>query len=202
MTLIDETELAQLNERFGPGRCWHVSVDTTSSGREYWNRKLIGKADRRGEVALAIQRPDGQVLLHTKSFYPAGVFRLLTGGIRAGEPVLSGAMREAREETGLPVTLERFVGWVQYEFRCQEQRTPFVSYVFLMQTDNRPPLPEDNTELISGFRYVPPGELLQVAEQLRSLQTDWAEWGAFRAPAHEMVADALRSAKNEGQDHH
>jgi len=196
MSLIDEAELAQLNERFGPGRCRQVSIDTARSGSEYWHRKLIAKS-LRGEVVLAIQRPDGQVLLHTKSFYPGGVFRLLTGRIHAGEPVLSGAMREVREETGLPVTVEHFLGWVQFEFRCEDRQVPFVSYVFLMWTGNRPPVPEDNSELISGFRYVPPGELSRVAEQLRSLPPDWAEWGAFRAPAHDMVADALRSVKHE-----
>jgi ADP-ribose pyrophosphatase YjhB (NUDIX family) len=197
MSLLRDAELAELDERFGPGRPRKVSIGTTRDGYEYWYRKLIGKGNR-GEVTLVVQRPDGQVLLHTKTFYPAGVFRLLTGGIHAGEPVLSGATREAHEETGLLISVERFLGWVDFEFRCEDRRIRYTSYVLLMRTGDQAPIPPDDAELISGFRYAPPEELSRVAEQLRSLPPDWASWGLFRAPAHEMVADALRSPKQEG----
>ena len=66
-------------------------------------------ADRRGEVVLAICHGGNKVLLHTKSFYPDGVFRLLSGGIRPDESVENALLREAREETGLDVRIEKFV---------------------------------------------------------------------------------------------
>jgi hypothetical protein len=68
---------------------------------------------------------------------------------------------------------------------------PFVSYVLLAQADDSVPMPEDDSEQISGFRYVPVIDLRQVADALRNLPEQWADWGAFRALPHDMVTDAL-----------
>jgi 8-oxo-dGTP pyrophosphatase MutT (NUDIX family) len=189
--LIDEAEVAQLQADYGPGRRCRLRSELTESSFDYGWRKLVVKRSRRGEVVLAIQRPDGKVLLHTKAFYPPGIYRLPTGGVHPGESVLAGAMREAREETGLGVTDARFLGMVEYEFHQAERRMPFVSYVLLAQADDSIPTPEDTSERISGFRYVPAIALRRVADALRHLPEPWADWGAFRALPHDMVADAL-----------
>lgn len=189
--LIDESEIRELTARHGPTPRWQLSVEMSAVTFDYWWKKLVVKRNRRGEVALVIQRPDQQVLLHTKDFYPAGIHRLLTGGVFPGESVADSVRRETMEETGLRVSLERFLGLVTYEFRCQGRSMPFVSYVCLVQADATPPMPEDQHEQITGFCYVPPTELRRVAAQLRALTGDWAAWGAFRALPHEMAADAL-----------
>lgn len=189
--LIDETEVARLMAAFGPAPRLALTIDMTAAAFDFWWRKLAVKRNRRGEVALALQRPDGQVLLHTKPFYPANVYRLPTGGIFPDEPVTSGALREAREETGLTVRLARCVGIIVYTFRDGARTLPFVSYVFLAQVNDALPVPTDADEAISGFRYVTPAELRAVATALRSLSGDWSAWGAFRAPPHDLVADAL-----------
>ena len=76
-------------------------------------------------------------------------------------------------------------------FRDAARTLPFVSYVFLARVNDAAPVPTDADELISGFRYVEPAELRAVATALRSLSGDWSAWGAFRAPPHDLVADAL-----------
>lgn len=189
--LIDEAEVARLMTAFGPAPRIEVTVEMGGDAFDFWWRKLAVKRNRRGEVALALQRPDGQVLLHTKPFYPANVYRLPTGGVFPDEPVTSGALREAREETGLNVRLARCAGMVVYTFRDGERTLPFVSYVFLAHVNDAAPVPTDADEPISGFRYVPPAELRAVAAALRGLPERWADWGAVRAPPHDLVADAL-----------
>ena len=189
--LLDEAEVSQLSAAYGPAERRRVVVEMQSSSFDNWREKLVIKSNRRGEVVLAIRRPDGQVLLHTKPFYPAGVFRLPSGGVHPGEAVLAGVAREAKEETGLDVTLDRFVGVIEYEFRHGQQRLPFVSYVFVTQADASPPVVQDPDEQISGFRYISPAEIRQVAAQLRALPAGWSDWGNFRAWPHDMVADAL-----------
>ncbi len=189
--LIDETEVSQLSAAYGPAERRQMLVEMELATFENWWEKLVIRSNRRGEVVLAIRRPDEQVLLHTKSFYPQGAYRLPSGGVHPGEAVLAGAMREAKEETGLDVTVERFVGVVEYEFRHGQRRLPFVSYVFVMQASADAPVPQDPDEEISGFRYVSPAEIRQVAAQLRALPPDWSDWGTFRAMPHDMVADAL-----------
>jgi 8-oxo-dGTP diphosphatase len=190
--LIDETEVSQLIAAYGPGQRWHTSVEMVPANFDYWWRKVVIKASRRGEVVLAIQRPDGQLLLHTKSIYPPGLYRLPSGGLKPGETVLEGLLREVREETGLSVEVDRFLGMVEYEFRCRERRLPFVSYVFLVQAGDATPYPEDTSERITDLRYVPLLEIERVAAGLRRLPGSWADWGEFRAPPHDMVVDALK----------
>ncbi len=189
--LIDEVEVSRLSAAYGPAERRRMLVEMQLPSFENWWGKLVRKSNRRGEVVLAIQRPDGQVLLHTKPFYPPGTFRLPTGGVYPGEAVLAGVAREAEEETGLDVTVERFVAVVEYEFHHDRRRLPFVSYVFLTRAGAGIPVVHDPNEQISGFRYVSPAEIRQVAAQLRALPPDWSDWGAFRALPHDLVADAL-----------
>jgi 8-oxo-dGTP pyrophosphatase MutT (NUDIX family) len=189
--LIDEAEVSRLSAAYGPAERRQVPIEMQLPSFENWWERLVRKSNRRGEVVLAIRRPDGQVLLHTKRFYPPGVFRLPSGGVHPGEAVLAGAVREAKEETGLDVTVERFVALIEYEFRHGQRRLPFVSYVFVTQVGTGIPVVQDPDEQITDFRYVSPAEIRQVAAQLRALPPDWSDWGAFRALPHDLVADAL-----------
>lgn len=141
---------------------------------------------RRGEAVLLLRRPDGQVLLHTKSFYPEGVFRLPSGGILPGESVLDAARREAREETGLDLRNLRPLGLLSVTFRQGWHRRFFHSWLVLADVEGDPQ-PGDSQEPISGFRWVPPEALAEVARQLRALPPEWADWGRFRALAHEAA---------------
>jgi ADP-ribose pyrophosphatase YjhB (NUDIX family) len=192
--LVDEAEISQLFAEYGPGQRWRVSLEVSALTFDDWWEKIVSKPNRRGEVVLAIRRPDGQVLLHTKQFYPEGVFRLPSGGVHLDESVLTGMAREAKEETGLEVSVHRFPGTVEYELRHGQRRLPFISYVFIIYADESTPVAQDSEERITGFRYVSPLEIWRVAEQLRALPGRWSDWGHFRAPPHDLVADALRRA--------
>ena len=189
--LVEESEIARLAAEYGPFSRRQVEIEMSEAAFDFWWNKIAVKRNRRGEVVLAIQRPDGKVLLHTKRFYPSGIYRLPTGGVHLGEAVLSGALREAKEETGLDTRISGPAGMVEYAFRAGKLSMAFVSYVLLAQAGDATPLPLDEDEQISGFRYVPVADLRLVAAALRQLKDRWADWGAFRAPPHDMVADAL-----------
>lgn len=191
--LIDEAEVDALSRCHGRGTVEREAVTVEMYPKEFadWRDAVMVKRNRRGEVVLVLQRPDGQVLLHTKAFYPRGTFRLLTGGIHYGEPVLEAAVREAAEETGLAITPDRYLGLVAYDLRHGARRLPFASYLVLAQVDGQPPVLQDTDEEITEFRYTPVVHLPQIAADLRGLPGKWACWGAMRAPAHEMVARLL-----------
>jgi 8-oxo-dGTP pyrophosphatase MutT (NUDIX family) len=189
--LIDSVELESLERRFGQQQRWHAVIEMGSANFQYWWRKIVEKVNRRGEVVFALQRSDGKVLVHTKSIYPAQFYRLPSGGIHPGESVLDGLQREVFEETGLTPMCEQYLGIVSYEFRHRGQPLYFVSYVFLLQTDDRYPQPQDTTETISDLRYVSLDDLRRIARDLRQLSAGWSDWGEFRAPPHDMVIEAL-----------
>jgi hypothetical protein len=52
---------------------------------------------------------------------------------------------------------------------------------------------QDPDEQITGFRYVTPREIQEVAAQLRGLPSEWADWGRFRALPHDLFADVMRA---------
>lgn len=186
--LIDPEEIEQLASEYGPIQRRSYSVEMDRENFEYWQDKLTTK--RRGEVVLVVRRPNG-VVLHTKDFYPPGTYRLPSGGVRWGENILHALHREAREEMGLDVEVERFLGLLEYEFHCQEETIPFVSYVFLIRGRGTKLAPQDEEEHITSFRQVPVAELAAVADSLRALEENWRDWGKFRAIAHDFVAETM-----------
>ncbi len=160
---------------------------------------MFGALDERparvAEVVPVIQRPGGRLLTMIKSTYPPGCYRLPSGGIHKGEPILDALLRESYEETGLAVTVRRFLAIIRYQVIVSTGRTGrFTSYVFLVEGEG-PVQPVDVNEKIADFREVEPGELRAMADSLQNLrangENDWNDWGRFRAVVHRVAADIL-----------
>lgn len=146
---------------------------------------------RQAEVVLVLRRPNGRVALQTKAFYPAGTFRLPSGGIRPGEDLLAAVRRETQEETGLAAQPLCFLGILRYRFRRLGVPAERESYVFLLDAGPAELRPQDEAEQITASREVPPAELAGVAAQLSAMAGEWRVWGRFRALAHGFVAGVL-----------
>ncbi len=177
-------------ERGGPLPYRHHRLTVGAGFFDDFVRAGEHRKQRMGEVVLLLRRGDGHLLLHTKSFYPTGVFRLPSGGILPGESVLAAARRESHEETGLEVEALRPLGVLSVTFRNGRRSRFFYSWLVLADVEGEP-LPGDIGERISDFRWVPPEELAEVAGKLRALPPEWADWGRFRALAHEAARQWL-----------
>jgi 8-oxo-dGTP pyrophosphatase MutT (NUDIX family) len=185
-SLVDEAEITALAVRYGNPVRWSRALEISP--------KMLGEREkalkkRRGETVLAIPRPNRRVLLHTKTFYPSGTYRLLSGGIEIAESVEEAACREIREETGFSVRPSRFLGVVEYEFRNQAHAVPWVSYVFLTEETGEPPQVLDSEEGIADFREIAWTGLARVAEELERLPGEWNGWGRFRAVPHRLAGE-------------
>jgi len=177
-----------LEQRHGPFPCQHhVLAVSADYGRHMAETARV----RDGEVVLVLRRPDGRVLLHTKPFYPPATWRLPSGGVEHGETPEEAAWREIAEETGLPARLKRLLGALTYDLHAGDLRTSFASCIFLAATPEAQPVAQDPGEEISGYRWVPLGELDEVAAGLRRLSPPWHSWGQFRALAHRFVSAYL-----------
>ncbi|MHB0856590.1 MAG: NUDIX hydrolase [Anaerolineae bacterium] len=163
-------------------------ITVSEQSLHYWRGVLRKRAS---EVVIVLRRKNGRYLVHTKGFYPQGVFRLLTGGIEAGEDLLEALQRETKEETGLEVAIQRFLAVLHNRFVCGEEAVTFTSYLFLLQERDGVLGSHDDTESITGFREVDLAGLLVLAEELEALEPDWGDWGRFRATAHRLTAELL-----------
>ncbi|HNR67128.1 MAG TPA: NUDIX hydrolase [bacterium] len=162
-----------------------------------WKSILVDAHNRRGEVVLIVQKPDDRILLHTKPFYPAGVFRLPTGGLKPEESINDGLVRELYEETGLAHREGWLIDMVFYDFTNNGIHLPFVSYLFQLPGIVREPVVQDVDEEISGFRWVAAKELQATGDELAALPEPWREWGRMRAIPHWAAAERLFSGESE-----
>lgn len=195
----DVSGLQRACEQYGrPIERW-IAYSVTPASLAYWQKVTT---TRTAEVVLALRRPGDRFLLHTKDFYPSGAYRLLTGGVQPGEDLLAAVQREAFEETGLTVTVERFIGIIHHWFARGEQQVPFASFVFTLAETDAAPEKQDSEERISDYREVTLDGVLEAAEALEALPPDWVDWGRFRAAGHRLLWEVLggqRSAARGGE---
>ncbi|MBV7335400.1 NUDIX hydrolase [Chloroflexi bacterium TSY] len=192
--MIDETEVDDLARKYGePLR---HTFDLEATGTILTHRWRID-SDRRAEVIFAIQGPGEQLWLHTKHSYPRPMFRLPSGGIDWDETVVDALFREIEEETRLPVIIQRFVALVTYRFHrhaaiSHRPTTQFASYLFWLQNINGSPKPGDNEE-VADFKPILPSQLPEVVSDLRNIWGDRRSWGQWRALAHDVLFDYMKS---------
>ncbi len=158
---------------------------------------------RPGEVCMVVRRRSGKLLIATKDIYPAGVYRLLTGGVHRGESVFRALLRETHEETDLTVATRRFLAVARYQPPGAPEPVEYATFAFLLDEIAGELRVNDPDEGLTDFREVAPAELLSIAEQLDSqmdapsddLESSYRAWGHFRAPMHRLVWQALGGAQ-------
>jgi 8-oxo-dGTP pyrophosphatase MutT (NUDIX family) len=183
--------LKTLERRYGTIYQRHVDLPISTEIMLRMVVKLNGKKPRRAEVVMVVPDEQGHFWLHTKRFYPQGVYRLMTGGLHPGEAPAQALRREVFEETGFKIKVRRCLAVITYTLLAQNVELPFVSYVFLTTSTQGQPHPTDSGEAIDHFQAVPVPALAETARQLRSLTGDFADWGIFRAVAHEVACEHL-----------
>jgi 8-oxo-dGTP pyrophosphatase MutT (NUDIX family) len=203
-----ETEIASLADRYGQPR--RVTAEL-----ERWLFSPVTMPDRYGEVCMVVRRPNGKLITAKKTFYPAGAFRLLTGGIGHGETIADALAREVAEETGLDVVVRRFLAVIEYRLRGEwglgdggqeilnVAAAPiphsFVTFAFLLDEIGGTLHARDAGERIEAFGELEVAELPALAETLEcvpdqhdaEIEGSWRDWGRFRAIGHRAIYEAL-----------
>jgi ADP-ribose pyrophosphatase YjhB (NUDIX family) len=202
---VEPAELAALEAQWGQTPSEHHRLDVEQPFLTGRHQQLVSDG-RRAEICYVMHQGDPAqgVLLHRKTYYPTGTFRLPTGGIHHGESVWATLGREITEETGLAVgatadhaQVQRFLGLVSYELvhRSLQQTYSFATYCFLVQMPAGASLdPQDPAESIAAWGWQPASELSQVADTLEAIGEQfptWGDWGQFRAVSHRFLATLL-----------
>ena len=189
-----QRELATLSEQFGQPLVSFAPLDITRLFDP------LSNPDRYGEVCMVIRRPDGRLLTAKKTFYPTNGYRLLTGGIHPGEPVLDALLREVNEETALEVAVSRFLVAVAYHLPDRQDSPLFYTFAFLLDEIGGTLECLDQDERLEYFREITPSELPERAAFFAGLPSDyspdldiaWSEWGRFRAVIHRLIWEVWR----------
>jgi ADP-ribose pyrophosphatase YjhB (NUDIX family) len=115
--------------------------------------------NRAHDVTLFIQDEQRRFAVARKHGYPPDVFRPPSGGVEPGESFEAGALREAAEETGLEIKLERYVLRIDATFTCAGASAPWVSHVVLARCVGGALAPTDVKE-IAEARWATVDELM------------------------------------------
>jgi 8-oxo-dGTP diphosphatase len=181
---LTEAVLAPLREQYGEPRplVWQGEVspqEFTPAGRS---------PERRHDVTFFVFDPRGRLALIQKPSYPEGIWRPPGGGVNPGEAFEAGVRREALEELGVEIELERFLVSSEATFRCADGVIDWQTHVFSARTDAEELHPIDTRE-ISAARWGTAAELggpLRVA----LLGTGRALW-RYRVALHDAALEQL-----------
>jgi ADP-ribose pyrophosphatase YjhB (NUDIX family) len=180
---IDEAMLAPLRERYGDpvSLVWEGDVGEQEFALAGFNPR------RRHDFTFFVFNGDRLALIE-KPQYPPGIWRPPGGGVRAGEDLVEGIRREALEELGIEIELERYLVASEARFRFGGETIEWRTHVVSARTDAENLTPQDTDE-ISGARW---GTLVELGGPLRDrlLGTGRALW-RYRVALHDATAAAL-----------
>ena len=183
---IDELVLGRLRKRFGRPAVlrWEGEI----SAQEY--ALATYEPGRTHDVTLFIF--DGERLaLIRKPAYPQGIWRPPGGGVREGEEFVAGAVREALEETGVEIELERYLVATEATFRFGAEQLEWRTHVFSARAEPSNTVllsPRDSRE-IEAARW---GSVEELSGPIREriLATGRALW-RYRIALHDAALAAL-----------
>lgn len=148
--------LTYLTGRFGEPCVLNWTVPVSVAELEMVHSSRRGW--RSHDVTFAVFGPAGRVALVRKPMFPPGVWRIPSGGIARGEDFAAGVAREAGEETGLHITLERYLVRIHAILRSPGAEGLWITHVFSARTADTELAPRDLVE-IAAARWATLAEL-------------------------------------------
>ncbi len=157
------------------------------SDDEYRFIRSTQRDGRRHDVTAYIFKGD-EVIVIAKHFYPPGMYRAPSGGLRPGESIEDGFAREVFEETGTVARIERFLLRTAVRFTNRHGVIDWTSLVF------RAAYVSGNFEFTDRreIREVRLAKLDEFVEFGRIMRTMAIGGLHYRAALHERLEPLLR----------
>jgi len=180
---VTEAILEPLRKRYGEPALleWEGAISEREHALATYNPK------RMHDVTFFILNGERLALIRKPHFEP-GIWRPPGGGIKTDEDFEAGVRREALEETGLEVELQRYLVAAEARFLYGPHEVPWRTHVFLATTQDDEIAPRDRDE-IAAARW---GTLAELAGPLRErlLGTGRAFW-RYRVALHDAALASL-----------
>jgi len=197
MAYVTEEMIRELETRFGEPRRLRMAFEINPPEMEMLRGSK--KHGRNHDLTLFIFRDHDyrEFAAIAKHMFPPGAFRAPSGAANPGESLEDGALREAYEETGLRISLDRFILYIDVLFSCGPTEERWRSMVLTAFREGGE-LGHLDTEEIRETRWVTLQEL-QGPIRERLLGTGMGLF-AYRVALHDAAAEEIGrlSARREG----
>jgi ADP-ribose pyrophosphatase YjhB (NUDIX family) len=144
------SQVSEMEKRFGIPDSLSFNQPVTETELTRIRRSM--KQGRAHDITLFISKGDGYIFI-AKPFYPPGLFRAPSGGVHLEEDFEDGARREALEETGVEIKLERYILRIEVRFETSANHIDWTSHIFTAAYLSGEIDPQDKYE-ISAARLV------------------------------------------------
>jgi 8-oxo-dGTP pyrophosphatase MutT (NUDIX family) len=183
---LDDTVLAPVRARYGEPATLELELEVSQQERELI-RESAASRGRHHDVTFFVFAGKRLALIR-KPHYAPGLWRPPGGGLRPGEDFGEGVRREALEELGIAIELQRYLVRVSATFTHAGDRIPWQTHVLEASTTSEGLAPVDTVE-ISAARW---GTLAELQGPIRVLllATDRPLW-RYRVALHDAAARAL-----------
>lgn len=125
---IPEKAIKKLETLFGVPQ--EITMEQEITFPEMKMLKASQKNGRAHDFTFFIIDNENRVAVIRKHSHPSGFYRAPSGGVNPGEDLLRGILREALEETGVEIQLERYILRIKAIFKCNEILVPWISHIF------------------------------------------------------------------------
>jgi ADP-ribose pyrophosphatase YjhB (NUDIX family) len=147
MSYITEKDIGAIERLYGKPPFFEAEIDMTPL--EFERLRASQVHGRAHDITLFIFKGD-KLLFNAKHFYPEGLYRAPSGAAKPGEGLVEGALREAFEETGTVIELERFLARIKVRFfnkQKPQEHVDWTSYVFKARYISGEISPRDKREI-------------------------------------------------------
>jgi len=153
---------------------------------------------RKSHVLLAIF-DNNEIILSRKNIYPANVYRLLGGGIDAGETPIEAAIRELKEETLVTRIEDDFIHLKSFNFNLTESSSgtefEYAMELFSLNLNREEIIPSDDIneiKIFDKFSFKSNLNLMNsLSPELINTKDDhyfsWADWGKIFSLPHTYI---------------
>ena len=180
--------IKDIERKYGTPR--ELSMSFPMSPAEFDMLKNSRRDGRNSDVTMFIFKED-KVVVIAKPWYPEGLYRAPSGGIKPCEDIEITAKREAYEETGAKIKLGKYVLRTYVTFTCNQEKIEWTSHVFTARYVSGKLQPIDTKEIRSVT--------LMSLDELSSLKPELLAQNsgglAYRAALTEVAITEILSAK-------
>jgi len=117
----------EIERKYGTPR--ELNMSFLMNLKEFDMLKASTKDGRNSDVTIFIFKEDIVVVI-AMPWYPKGLYRAPSGGIKPDEDIAHTANREAYEETGAKIKLLKYLLRIQVMFVCNQEKIEWNSHVF------------------------------------------------------------------------